>query len=133
MGLASIGDQKLLEVRRNSEVKNYAIQLVGAPETIRRDEQTLVGQSILTGLKVANLSPAVAEELGMPQNALGVVVTATEGTPASRYLAKGDIIRGINNLPIDNVQTLLKALAQNLRGLTLVVERGAQRLYLRLG
>lgn len=133
LGLSRVGDEKLLEVRRNSEVRNFTIQLVAAPETIARDEQTLAGQPTLAGMKVANLSPAVAEELGMAQDATGVVVTATDASLAAQYLAKGDIIRNVNGVLIDNVQTLLKAAAQNSRGVALVIERGAQRLVIRLG
>ena len=128
-----MGDQKFLEVRRNTENRNFTIQLVAAPETVPRDEQALGGQTAAAGLKVANLSPAMADELGMAQNTLGVVITSVTGSAASQYLAKGDIIRSVNGAAIDSVQTLVKAVLQGGRGLALGIERGTQRLVLRLG
>ena len=133
LGLSRVGDQKLFEVRRNTENRNFTIQLVAAPETVPRDEQALGGQTAVAGLRVANLSPAMAEELGMAQDAQGVVITAVTGSAASKYLAKGDIIRSVNGAAIDSVQTLLKAVQQGGRGLALGIERGTQRLLLRLG
>ena len=55
--------------------KNFPVKLVAAPETVLRDEHVLTAPAALIGIKVANLSPAVASELDMDQNALGVVVS----------------------------------------------------------
>lgn len=133
LGLSHVGDQKFLEVRRNGDVGNVAIRLVAPPETVDRDEQVISGQSPLSGLKVANLSPAVAVELGMEQNATGVVVSEVTEGQAQRYLAKGDIIRSLNGVAIDSVQTFMKTARQSSRGVSLAIERGSQRLFFRLG
>jgi len=75
----------------------------------------------------------VTSELDMDDNATGVVVSAVANGPAQQFFAKGDIIRGLNGVTIDNVQTLLKTLQQAGRGLTIAIERGAQKLFIRLG
>jgi len=133
LGLSHVGDQKLLEVRRNGETRNFTIKLVSAPESTPRDAQVISGPSALAGLKVANLSPAVAEEIGMDDNATGVVITEAPTGLASQYFAKGDIIANLNGVAIDNVQTLLKTTQSVGRGLVMVILRGNQKLYLRLG
>ncbi len=133
LGLSHVGDQKFFEVRRDGDVRNFTVRLAAAPETVSRDEQVIGGQSVLTGLKIANLSPAVADELGMDQTAAGVVVSEVGRGPAQQYFAKGDIIRSINGVKVESVQGLLKATQQLSRGMALEIERGSQRLYLRLG
>ena len=133
LGLSHVGDQKLLEVQRNGAPHNYTVVLIAAPETIARDEQVLASPAAMAGVTVDNLSPAVTSELDMDDDATGVVVSAVANGPAQQFFAKGDIIRGLNGVTIDNVQTLLKTLQQAGRGLTIAIERGAQKLFIRLG
>jgi Do/DeqQ family serine protease len=133
LGLSHVGEQKLLEVQRNGAPHNYSVALIAAPETIARDEQILAAPAAMAGLTVDNLSPAVTSELDMDDSASGVVVSAVASGPAQQFFAKGDIIRTLNGVNIDNVQTLLKTVQQAGRGLTIMIERGAQKLYLRLG
>ena len=133
LGLSHVGDQKLLEVQRNGAPHNYTVALIAAPETIARDEQVLASPAAMAGVTVDNLSPAVTSELDMDDDATGVVVSAVANGPAQQFFAKGDIIRGLNGVTIDNVQTLLKTLQQAGRGLTIAIERGAQKLFIRLG
>jgi len=133
LGLSHVGDQKLLEIRHSEESRNVTIRLIAAPETVVRDEQVIGGQTALAGLKIANLSPAVAEEMGIDQNASGVVIEDVKAGVAQQYFAKGDIIRNFNGVAVENVQTLLKALQQTNRTVVLILQRGDQRLYFRLG
>ncbi|HEY5363188.1 MAG TPA: Do family serine endopeptidase [Aestuariivirga sp.] len=133
LGLSHVGEQKLLEVQRNGAPHNYSVALIAAPETVARDEQILASPAALAGVTVDNLSPAVTSELDMDDSASGVVVSAVANGPAQQFFAKGDIIRTFNGVNIDNVQTLLKTAQQAGRGLTIMIERGAQKLYLRLG
>ena len=133
LGLSHVGDQKLLEIRHSEESRNVTIRLIAAPETVVRDEQVIGGQTALAGLKIANLSPAVAEEMGIDQNASGVVIEDVKAGVAQQYFAKGDIIRNFNGVAVENVQTLLKALQHTNRTVVLILQRGDQRLYFRLG
>jgi S1-C subfamily serine protease len=133
LGTSHIGDAKLIEFRRGQASRQVAIKLIAAPETVKRQETTITGRTPLAGLVVANLSAAVADELGLPTDAQGVVVTDVKEGPAQQFLAKGDILREVNGTQIDNVETLRRILLQPSRGFVLGFERGGQKVFLRLG
>ena len=59
---------------------------------------------------VANLSPAVAEELGISSNTSGVVASDIRSGPARRFFRKGDIILEINGVTVENVEVLTNAI-----------------------
>jgi serine protease Do len=133
LGLAHVGDKKLMEFRRDAETKQAFVTLIAAPETTSRQDTEVTGQNPLAGATVANLSPAVADELGIDGTSQGVVITNVKPGPAQQFFAKGDILRQVNGVTIDSVATLVKVLGQNTRGWTLALERGGQRLFFRLG
>ena len=60
---------------------------------------------------VANLSPAVAEELGVPSSLSGVVALEIKGGPAKRFFRKGDILLEVNGVSIASVDDLQRAVA----------------------
>ncbi len=133
LGISHVGDAKLIEYRRNSDSRQVAISLVAAPETVQRQDTTLDGRHPLAGLVVSNLSPAVADELGMAADATGVVVTDVKAGPAQQFFGKGDVLRQVNGVNIDSVDTLRRVLQQPSRGWTIGLQRGGQNVYFRLG
>ena len=68
-------------------------------------------RSPFQGAKVANISPAVADELHLDSDTEGVVVTelADDATAASVGFQKGDIILAVNNQKIAKTSDLEKA------------------------
>jgi serine protease Do len=84
------------------------------------------------GVAVQNLTPEIAQELGL-KNAAGVVVTQVEpGSPAAEGgLQEGDVIREVNRKPVKNtedfVQKLEKAKDQNT--VLLFIQRGDHKLF----
>ena len=56
------------------------------------------GNSPLQGMVVANLSPAVAEELGVPSSLNGVIALEIRGGLAKRFFRKGDIVLEVNGV-----------------------------------
>ena len=68
-----------------------------APET-PRDEIVIEGRSPFTGAKVANLSPALADELRLDSATDGVVVVeVADGTPAQQFgFQRGDVVLAVN-------------------------------------
>ena len=133
LGLSHVGDSKLIEYRRDNQTLQASIKLVGPPETVKRQDTQISDKSPLAGAVVANLSPAVAVEIGMDQAAKGVVVTEVKEGPAQKIFGKGDIIRQLNGVTIDSVDTLMSALKQPARIWSISLERGGQKLFLRLG
>jgi S1-C subfamily serine protease len=106
---------------------------VAAPETVDRDETLIEGRSPLSGLVAANISPAVADEAGLPSTAKGVVALKVGAGPARRYFRPGDIILEVNGVEIDSVATLNAVLAQDGGFWRIAVNRGGRVLKLAVG
>jgi len=107
---AQVGSSAIVEYQRGNERRETRIKLIAAPETTARDETLMKGNTPFTGLIVANLSPAVADELGLPSGSTGVVASAIKGGPARRLFRKGDVILEVNGVVIDSVDTLNQAI-----------------------
>jgi Do/DeqQ family serine protease len=122
------GQTQVAIVRGGREIK-VAIPLETAPEGAR-EETVIKSRSPLLGAKVANLSPAVAEELRLDDNAEGVAVTDVEsGSVAQSFgFQKGDIVINVNNAKIATMQDLLRATGQPARLWRLTIVRGGQEI-----
>ncbi len=96
-----LGGTAQVDVQRGGKTVKLTIPLETAPDT-GRDEITLTTRSPFQGAKVANISPAVADELHLDASTEGVVVTglADDGTAANVGFQKGDIILAVNNQKI---------------------------------
>src|SRR5262249_7686249 len=94
-------------------------------------QETLIkARSPLLGAKVANLSPALADQLRMDLDSKGVVVTDVEnGSAAQSFgLQKGDIVLSVNNAKIESTPDLVRALSQPSRLWRLTIQRGGQQI-----
>jgi Do/DeqQ family serine protease len=121
------GSADLSVVRKGQPVK-ATVALIAAVEDPPRDMRDLSGNHPLAGAKVANLSPAVAAELGLDDEGRGVVVLEVEEkTPAQRLgVQRGDVIVGINNSKVGSVAELVTALTPSRGGWRLSLERGGR-------
>ncbi|MBN2907623.1 MAG: trypsin-like peptidase domain-containing protein [Rhodobacteraceae bacterium] len=107
------------------------VDLIAPPETPPRDPVTVQGRSVLAGLSVVTLNPAVAQEYGMPNDAAGVLVT-DPGPLAGRVgLRTGDILLQINDLPIGITADVARAARDSGRGWYIEYLRGGRRGVLR--
>ncbi|MDB5446101.1 MAG: serine protease, partial [Phenylobacterium sp.] len=59
------GDNVSIALRRGGQGQTVSVRAEAAPATPARDEQVIGGRSPFTGAAVVNLSPAVADELGI--------------------------------------------------------------------
>ena len=105
-----IGHDAIVEFQRNGRSMEAGVKLVSAPETIQRSETLLRETSPLAGMVVANLSPAVAEELGIGTLLTGVVAIKIQGGPAQRFFQRGDIVTAVNGIPVASVNDLTRAI-----------------------
>src|SRR6185312_8781849 len=109
-----LGGTAQVDITRGGKPYRINVALETAPDT-GRDEITLTTRSPFQGAKVANISPAVADELHLDADTQGVVVTelADDSTAASVGFQKGDIILAVNNQKVARPSALEKATSQS--------------------
>ena len=129
-----LGGTAQLDIQRNGKPVKLTVPLETAPDT-GRDEIVIKSRSPFQGAKVANISPAVADELHLDSNTEGVVVTdlADDATAASVGFQKGDIILAVNNQKIAKTSDLEKATRESARLWRIIVVRGGQQINVTLG
>lgn len=117
-----------LTVLRNGRERSIDVVLVAAPETRPRDVRMIRAASPFAGAQVANLSPAVAEELRLEDREDGVAIIAIASrSPAARAgFRVGDIIEAVNGTEIDSTRTLDAVAASGARIWRLRVQRGGR-------
>lgn len=110
-----LGTSAKLGVMRDGAAVTLDVRAEAAPERPARDERTISGDNPFSGAIVNNLSPAVAEELGIPAGAEGVVVrSVASGSAAEQVgLKKGDLVIEVNNAKITETRVLARAVANN--------------------
>jgi serine protease Do len=87
-------------------------ELPGSEEPARRSGHSESGA--LSGLSVEELTPAVAQRLGLPPNVDGVVVArVASGSPAADAgVQPGDVIEQVNRKPITSVSEFRAAVRE---------------------
>jgi serine protease Do len=120
-----IGGQAQMEILRNEQRFRVEVDLVAAPEDPPRDETLLAGRHPFEGAKVANLSPALAEELGIASDATGVIVIGLENGYAQRLgLRANDIVVAVEGTAIGTVDDLEEVVRSERRVWELSIKRG---------
>ena len=123
-----IDEDATLTVVRKGEQLQLPVRLTPAPREPAPDETMLEGQQPLAGTQVANLSPALGEELSV-SGWKGVVVTSIKRGAFARNLGiqPGDIIARINDVDIKTVEQLRKLVSVEQDEWTLTIERDGKR------
>ena len=129
----AIGATTIIEYQRGGDRKEIQVTMVAAPETVDRKDTLVAGRNPLAGLVAANLSPAVAEELGLPVDLRGVVAAKISDGPAQRFFKRGDVILEVNGNAIDSVETLQAVLAKHEGVWRIGINRGGRILKLAIG
>ncbi len=108
----ALGGSLDVEVFRKGQLISTELPLEPPPETPPRNEVRLLGHHPLGGAFVASLSPALAEELDMPDSWNGVVITRVQrGTPAQRVgFRPRDIVLAVNGQTFERSGDLAEAL-----------------------
>ncbi len=127
----SSGETVTLAYRRGKgPLETASLRLAPIPAEPARDEQTLTGRNPLAGATVANLSPAVADQMGLDPFTAGHGVLVTKiaaGYAASVGLQPGDMIVQLNGHALASVADLTSRLtAPAGAAWTLVIQRGGQ-------
>jgi Do/DeqQ family serine protease len=133
VGTRRPGDRVELGVLRNGRSLTLNATVQPPPETPAADETTFSAPP-LQGATVVNLSPALADRLGIdPFAGRGVLVTgvSARGYAAAAGLRRGDLIREINGQGVNTVNELDRALRSGANW-QVTIERGGRRLSARL-
>ena len=130
-----MGETVDLEVFRRGKEQVLKLKLVPPPEDPPRNITFLEGRHPLLGAKVANLNPALADELGFETDAAGVIILAVEAqSPAARYgFQPGDVILEIEGREISRVSDLVKVVSEPFAGWRLRLRRGERQMNIRIG
>jgi len=130
IGTHKVGDRVTMLVRRGERDQTLTVRAEAAPDTPARDERAIKGRNPFDGATVVNLSPAVAQDLGVdPFSGSGVLVTKIgQGYALNAGLRPGDFIREVNGRPINTVGELMAATAGQGRSWTVTIERQGQRI-----
>ena len=129
-----LGGSSQIDVIRGGKALKLSVALETAPDR-DRDEITLAGRSPFQGATVANISPAVADELHLDADTEGVVVTdlPDDSTAANVGFQKGDIILAVNNKKISRTSDLDKVTREQSRLWHITLLRGGQQINVTLG
>ena len=108
-----VGRLATLEILRQGRRLTLKAARKAPPETPPREAFVVSGRSLFTGLKVANINPAVIDELGLSNPAShGVVIVKVLGGPAARAsFRRGDIILSVNGDKVRSVKAFRRLLA----------------------
>ena len=129
-----LGGAAAIEVQRGGKPVKLTIPLEIAPDT-GRDEIIIKSRSPFQGAKVANISPALADELKLDSSIEGIVVIdlADDAPAAGVGFKKGDIILAVNGQKIGKTADLAKAVLESSRLWRITVIRGGQQINVTLG
>jgi Do/DeqQ family serine protease len=126
------GAEVTLVVRRGKEAARSIRLLVEPPPGAGPATEVLIGgRNPLSGATVVDLSPAVAQQLGIDPFIAdgGVLVTKVgDGYAASLGVQPGDLIRGVNGQAVTTVKGLKALLAEGGHGWRITIQRGGQRI-----
>ncbi|MFP6749969.1 MAG: Do family serine endopeptidase [Alphaproteobacteria bacterium] len=134
LGTRMIGEDASFAMLRDGNVRPVTLKLMAAPEIPPRKLTELGGRQPLTGVTVANLSPALAEELGRDTWSRGVIIMQVDRrTPARRYLRAGDKILQVNRTRINLVKDLVSAMETPVEEWRITMQRGSKTRTIRFG
>ncbi len=127
-GTRPLGGQAQLGLLRAGRETTLAVALQVAPDR-PREEVLIRARSPLTGAKVGNLSPALAEELRLDSSAEGVVVLEiANGSPSHRLgFQRGDVLIAINEQRVQTSKELERLTRNPQRMWQITILRGGRQ------
>lgn len=132
IGTLAVGSEATLGVWRDRQHLTLSFPLIAPPELGGKNGVVLNGKHPLSGAKVADFSPAIAEQLGLAEDDsdnAGVVVLGVSPRSPAAFLGvqRGDRIAGVNGQAIESVDQLNAALKQAAGApMQLAIRRGDQ-------
>jgi Do/DeqQ family serine protease len=114
-----VGETVPIKVIRAGRELVLQLPLAAPPEDPPREKSALDGRQPLSGATVVNLSPAMAEELGLIEWKPGVaVIEVKAGSYAARFLRVNDMVIAINGKEVKDVTDLKTRIAAGVSSLS---------------
>ncbi|MCK5546547.1 MAG: trypsin-like peptidase domain-containing protein, partial [Rhodospirillaceae bacterium] len=120
-----------VSVWRNRKTQNISLPLEAPPEIPSKNETILKGRSPVAGALTANLSPALADELGLSMNNINgvIILKIIKNSNASRFgFASGDIFKEINGQSVSSVSGLMRILKTPSKLWRITIDRGGRKM-----
>lgn len=122
-----LGTVITLALFRDGKVLPSRLKLEAAPEVPARGELDVSGRSPLSGAKLANLSPAVSEELALAEPAdtgVAVLDVPADSSASDVGFRRGDVLVAINDVEVNSTDEAARMLAKRPRYWQIVIRRG---------
>lgn len=121
-----IGTTTRITYLRDGKTYDADVAALAPPEAGETAEIT--GNTRFAGTRVEVLTPALAQEMGLPFDATGIVVSRVmQGSPADRMgLRSGDVVIAINGQRINDVGTFRDLVSTRANGWQIVIQRNGQ-------
>jgi serine protease Do len=125
----SPGAVATLDILRDGQPLSLKVTLGERPANI--GSAGSVQQGALRGIEVQNLTASIRDQLGLPANVTGVMISQLDpDSPAAQYgLQEGDVIESINRKPVHNVGDFNRLAAEAKGQALLRVNRGGNGQY----
>ncbi len=130
LSVAGPGSSVRAEYLRDGRRRAVAVRLDAPPEVSESAPVIVPPGLALGGLAVADLTPRLMVEFGLPAGAGGVVVLAPGARGARGGLRSGDLIRGINGRAVESAADVAEAAAAGGRNWYFDVIRQGRRVRL---
>ncbi|UWR22993.1 trypsin-like peptidase domain-containing protein [Sulfitobacter sp. S190] len=117
-------------LRRGGE-ERAQVSLLAAPDIPSREETVLDRDTVLPGLTLVRVNPAVLDEMNLSLEVSGVAVTQPGRFGRRAGLRYGDVILEINGETVTRPGQAQDILRGDMRRVSMVVQRGARRIGLR--
>lgn len=131
MSARGIGATVDVDYLSDGSAKTAKVALIAAPDTPARDLRTVLEGSVLGGLSVVRINPAVASEFDLSLQLEGVLVTEVSAWSARTGLRPGDVLLAINGAQINSTADVETAAKAGGRSWTIDLNRGGQAVRLR--
>lgn len=130
MSVTGIGDSAHITRLRGSQVDEISVPMIAAPEEPARRTWTLGETSVLPGLALSRVNPAVIAEYNLRLSSRGVVVTDLGRFGQRVGIRRGDILIAINGAAVESAEAAERALTDPGRRIRMDVVRQGQRVTL---
>ena len=124
-----VGGEAKVGLLRQGKETVVTLPLQGLPDTPRQEVE-IQGRSPFLGVKVANLSPALADELRLDPQTEGVVITGVADGSAAQSVGfqKGDVVVSVNGQNITKSSELERIANAGSRSWRVTIQRGGQQI-----